>query len=280
MIHVLRNVATSVEKHYFEAADAGALKTAFSDIATNILEAATDVHVEDKIGKGYVVNFGLPTANFDKLPSAEMGGIDGEGSTEFYMQVLNYKLDPVTNERTGTPAVLEKFTFNLDGTLKSHTVAGQACGDTCNHVTTSGGKITKIDGTYALDRLYATASPEQLQTQLDTCWVKVAGEDPVEYIHKYAGRMPTIHLKDYAGQRTENMYALIGIDDDKEQEASDVFEFRPLGHGLQDIPAIVAAATEGGAEWFIVEQDLPSMGYNAMECAKISVDYLLNEVLE
>lgn len=139
-------------------------------------------------------------------------------------------------------------------------------------------EFLKIDGEYALDILYSEADPSQLQTQLDTCWVKVAGEDPVAYIHKYAGRMPTIHLKDYSGVRTENMYALIGIDDDEEKEASDVFEFRPLGKGVQNIPAIVEAATECGAEWFIVEQDLPSMGYTAMECAKISIDYLLNKI--
>jgi hypothetical protein len=149
MLHVLRNVATSTQDHYFEAADAGALTEAFGDIATNILEAATNVKVEDKIGKDYTVNFGLPTPDFDRLPNADMGGIDGEGSTEFYMQVLNYKLDPATNERIPNQyTVLEKFTFNLDGSLKSHTVGGNACGTTCTHVTTSGGKITKIDGTY------------------------------------------------------------------------------------------------------------------------------------
>ena len=135
-------------QYYYKVTSADQLSDAFDSIGEGIRYAATDVHVEDKIGKGYVVNFGLPTPNFDKLPDAGMGGIDGKGATEFYMQVLNYKLDPTTNERTGTPTVLEKFTFNLDGTLKSHTVAGSACGDTCNHVTTAGGKITKISGTY------------------------------------------------------------------------------------------------------------------------------------
>lgn len=136
-------------------------------------------------------------------------------------------------------------------------------------------EFVKENGEYALDRIYREVGPELLQTQLDTCWVNVGGEDPVAYIHKYAGRMPTVHLKDFAGVRSENMYALIGIDEDKKQAATGAFEFRPLGYGLQDIPAIVRAATACGAEWFIVEQDQPSMGLTPMECAEASVKYLL-----
>jgi len=139
-------------------------------------------------------------------------------------------------------------------------------------------EFVKLDGEYALDVLYQKAGPDVLQTQIDTCWVNVAGEDPAEYLKKYAGRMPTVHLKDFSGSRSENMYALIGIDDDQVKKNDGRFEFRPLGKGKQDFPAIIDAADEGGAEWFIVEQDNPSMGYSAMECARISANYLLNEV--
>lgn len=139
-------------------------------------------------------------------------------------------------------------------------------------------EFVKIDGVYALDVLYSEVGSELLQTQIDTCWVKVAGEDPAEYLKKYAGRIPTVHLKDFSGSRSENMYALIGIDDDKKQEGADNFELRPLGKGLQNFLPIVEAATAGGAQWFIVEQDNPSMGYTALESAKISIDYLLNEI--
>ena len=132
------------------------------------------------------------------------------------------------------------------------------------------------DGDYALDLMYRAIGPEYLQTQLDTCWVNVGGADPVAYLKKYAGRIPTVHLKDFAGCRSENMYALIGIDDDKKQDASGEFEFRPVGKGLQNIPQIIAAADEGGAEWYIVEQDRPSMGLTPMACAKASAEYLLN----
>ena len=113
-----------------------------------------------------------------------------------------------------------------------------------------------------------------LQTELDTCWVKVAGEDPVAYIRKYRGRAPLVHLKDFAGQKTEHMYQLIGVDDDQKQEAVSAFEFRPVGSGVQDFPAILAAAEEAGSSWVIVEQDMPSMGLSPIECARKSIEYL------
>lgn len=138
-------------------------------------------------------------------------------------------------------------------------------------------EFMKIDGEYALDILYKKVGPEFLQTQIDTCWVNVAGEDPAAYVKKYAGRIPTVHLKDFAGAKSENMYALIGIDENEKKDTGE-FEFRPLGKGLQNIPEIVAASIEGGAEWFIVEQDMPSMGLTPIECARVSVDYL-KEVL-
>lgn len=135
-------------------------------------------------------------------------------------------------------------------------------------------EFEKIDGKYALDVLYTEVTADLLQTQVDTCWVNVAGEDPAAYVGKYAGRTPTVHLKDFVGSKSENMYALIGIDEDEEKDTKGQFELRPVGKGVQNFPAIIETAKKGGAEWFIVEQDMPSMGLTPMECAKVSFDYL------
>ena len=135
-------------------------------------------------------------------------------------------------------------------------------------------EFEKIDGEYALDILYKEVSPTLLETQLDTCWVNVGGEDPVAYIRKYAGRTSLVHLKDFVGGKSENMYALIGINEDKKKDTVGEFEFRPLGAGVQDFPAILRAAEESGAKWVIVEQDKPSLGLTPLECAKASIDYL------
>lgn len=135
-------------------------------------------------------------------------------------------------------------------------------------------EFVKLGGKYALDILYEEVGPDLLQTQLDTCWINVGGENPVDYVRKYAGRTPTVHLKDFVGHKSENMYALIGIDEDEKKVTAGKFEFRPLGKGVQNFPAIIEAAIEGGAGWFIVEQDSPSMGYTPLECAEVSATYL------
>ena len=135
-------------------------------------------------------------------------------------------------------------------------------------------EFDKLGDEYALDILYREVPAELLQTQLDTCWVNVGGEDPVAYIRKYAGRAEMVHLKDFVGRKSENMYALIGIDEDEKKDTHGKFEFRPLGKGVQNFPAILEAAKEAGTKWVIVEQDTPSMGLTALECAKVSIDYL------
>lgn len=135
-------------------------------------------------------------------------------------------------------------------------------------------EFLKIGNKYALDLLYDTVPADLLQTELDTCWVNVGGENPSDYIRKYSGRAPVVHLKDFAGEKSNNMYALIGIKSDEKAAEPSKFEFRPVGKGKQDFPAILGAAKDAGAEWVVVEQDEPSMGLTPMECAKVSIDYL------
>ena len=135
-------------------------------------------------------------------------------------------------------------------------------------------EFTKIDGAYALDILYSEVPASLLQAELDTCWVRVGGEDPASYVRKYAGRVDVLHLKDYFGSKTENMYALIGLDEDEKKDTQGKFEFRPVGSGVQDFPGILAAAQESGVKWVVVEQDEPSMGLTPIECAEKSIRYL------
>lgn len=134
-------------------------------------------------------------------------------------------------------------------------------------------EFVKLDGKYALDILYDEVPADLLQTELDTCWVNIGGEVPAEYILKYTGRAPVVHLKDFYGEKSEDMYELIGIEK-KAPARPGNFEFRPVGSGLQDFPSIIAASEKAGAEWIVVEQDAPSMGLTAMECVEKSREYL------
>ncbi len=136
-----------------------------------------------------------------------------------------------------------------------------------------------IEGKYALDYLYDSVSPELLATEIDTCWIKYAGEDPTEYLKKYAGRADVIHLKDFTCEKFGGgpVYALIdengNADSSTGSREENGFQFRPLGAGLQDIPGIINTCEEIGAEYLIVEQDEPADN-SPMESAKISREYL------
>ena len=130
-----------------------------------------------------------------------------------------------------------------------------------------------LNGKYALDILYEEVPADLLQTELDVCWVNVGGEVPANYIRKYTGRCPVVHCKDFYGEKSEDMYELIGIDK-KAPVRPGNFEFRPVGSGLNDFPAIVAAAKDAGANWLVVEQDKPSMGLTPLQCIEKSINYL------
>ena len=131
------------------------------------------------------------------------------------------------------------------------------------------------DGRYVLDTLYEAIPADLLETQIDTCWCRVAGVDPAEYIRKYAGRCPVIHLKDYYKEgETSDMYELLGNEETKGVKPKGIFEFRALGHGVQDWPQILAASLASGAKWVVVEQDNPIPGCTSIEDAKKSRDYL------
>lgn len=135
-------------------------------------------------------------------------------------------------------------------------------------------EFEKVDGEYKLDRLYNDVPADLLLTQLDTCWVNVGGENPSNYIRKYSGRIEIIHLKDFVGSKSENMYGLIGVEGKEKSAETTKFELRPVGYGVQDFPAILDASKEVGAKWVVVEQDNPSMGKTPLECAEMSISYL------
>lgn len=108
-------------------------------------------------------------------------------------------------------------------------------------------------GEYVLDALYQAFTKEQLQVELDTCWVKVAGEDPAGYMKKYEGRLPVVHLKDY--------------------NSTSPMVFSAVGSGVQDMPSILEQSIKGGSQWVVVEQDSHTQN-TAMEDARISREYL------
>ncbi|WP_340023189.1 sugar phosphate isomerase/epimerase [Paenibacillus sp. FSL K6-1096] len=98
----------------------------------------------------------------------------------------------------------------------------------------------KVEGQPAFDYLFDTVPAEQLQVEMDTCWVYYGGYDPAEYIHKYAGRLPIIHLKDLKKREDGSPETVV------------------LGEGEVELGAVIEAAAAAGVEWAVVEQDFCS----------------------
>lgn len=95
----------------------------------------------------------------------------------------------------------------------------------------------KKDGQPAFDLMYGTVPAELLQVEMDTCWVYYGGYDPVEYLGRYAGRTPLIHLKDMKTREDGSAETVV------------------LGEGVVDLKSIITASEQAGTEWAIVEQD-------------------------
>ncbi len=168
-----------------------------------------------------------------------------------------------------------------DGTIKSFTEFSAALKEAgiklCYH--NHDFELTNdIDGVHLIDKLYDTLSTDIIDPEFDTCWVHYAGENPAEYIEKYAGRVEIVHLKDFVCTKLADgpVYHLI----DKNGKASGAgsreesgFKFVPCGTGRQDFPAILAACEKAGTEYVIVEQD-QSLDRDPLEAVKMSREYL------
>lgn len=110
------------------------------------------------------------------------------------------------------------------------------------------------NGQTGLDYMYQVIPADVLQTELDLCWVAVAGKSPVKYLERYRNRCPLVHVKDYSMDGT-------------------AMRHQPLGRGTQDIPGILDAAVQCGAKWVVVEQDEPE-GEDSLDVVRISREYL------
>jgi sugar phosphate isomerase/epimerase len=97
-----------------------------------------------------------------------------------------------------------------------------------------------------LDVIYEESDPRYLQAEIDTYWVQHGGGDPAQWIRKVAGRMPVVHLKDMVIHGGQQIMA-------------------EIGEGNLNWPAILAACSEAGVEWYAIEQD---------ECQRPPIDSL------
>jgi sugar phosphate isomerase/epimerase len=115
-------------------------------------------------------------------------------------------------------------------------------------------EFRKLGGKAILDWLYERADPVMLHGELDTYWVQAGGGDPAGYCARLSGRLPLLHLKDYA------------IDRKNEPTMA------ALGEGNLNFPVILREADAAGCEWFVVEQE--GGVDDAFEAIAVSLRYL------
>ena len=130
------------------------------------------------------------------------------------------------------------------------------------------------NGKYLLDVLRENAPT--MGFELDTHWIHRGGENPVEFIKKYAGSVRLLHLKDYKIANVEMPDMSNGFD--MKAFANAFFampvRFAELGAGSLPLKACIEAGLEGGAEYFLIEQD-DSYGRDPFDCLKDSRDHLI-----
>jgi len=95
--------------------------------------------------------------------------------------------------------------------------------------------VTLENGLRPLEWILNETNPEWVKAEFDVYWLTKAGEHPTEWLKRFKGRTPLVHLKDMTM--------------DEEQF------FAELGTGGVDIDSILALGHECDVKWWIVEQD-------------------------
>ncbi|MBQ9133804.1 MAG: sugar phosphate isomerase/epimerase [Clostridia bacterium] len=113
------------------------------------------------------------------------------------------------------------------------------------------GEFQKLGDKTILARLAEDFPAEHMGFTLDTYWIQVGGGDPAAWIEKLSGRVPCIHLKDYAyGQK-----------------------MAVVGEGNINFDRVFAKAEDAGTKYMLVEQDNCN-GEDPFDCLKRSYAYL------
>ena len=119
------------------------------------------------------------------------------------------------------------------------------------------GEFRKYNGKLILEALAENMPADIMGFTLDTFWVQAGGGDPAQWLERLSGRIPCIHLKDYAYGR----------------------KMAVIGEGNINFDRVFEKAEAGGTEYMLVEQD-DCNGENPFDCLKRSYEYLKSRGFE
>ena len=112
-------------------------------------------------------------------------------------------------------------------------------------------EFKKLDGKLIMERLMEEIPAEVMGFTLDTFWVQAGGGDPAQWLERLSGRVPCIHLKDFAYGR----------------------RMAVVGEGNINFDRVFEKAEAAGTQYMLVEQD-DCNGEDPFECLRRSYEYL------
>lgn len=132
-------------------------------------------------------------------------------------------------------------------------------------------EFVKYDGEYLLDII--KNNTKYMGFELDIHWIQRGGENPIDFINRYAGRIRLLHLKDY---RIGEVKMPEGEFDVKSfmQAFNNIVEFAEVGEGNLPVKECIEAGLAGGSEYFLIEQD-DTYGRDPFESLRISRENLI-----
>lgn len=112
-------------------------------------------------------------------------------------------------------------------------------------------EFEKVGGKTVIEHYAELFPADVMGFTLDTYWVQTAGGDPAQWLEKFSGRVPCIHLKDHTFDR----------------------KMAVVGEGNINFDRVFAAAEKAGTKYMLVEQD-DCYGEDPFECLKRSYNNL------
>lgn len=110
-------------------------------------------------------------------------------------------------------------------------------------------EFKQVNGKAIMDHFLERIPAGSLIAEFDLGWVHKGGSRPVDYVRKYAGRVPLVHVKDFAEGRSDT----------------------EVGRGKVDFKSVFDIAEQAGIRYYIVEQE--QFRTSSLESARISLEY-------
>ncbi|OKP81859.1 xylose isomerase [Paenibacillus helianthi] len=110
-------------------------------------------------------------------------------------------------------------------------------------------EFKQVNGQAVIDIWLERIPAGDMVAEFDLGWVHVGGAVPAEYVSRYAGRVPLVHIKDFGAGHEET----------------------DLGKGQVDFESVFKAADDAGIRHYIVEQEV--FASSSLESARLALDY-------